>query len=142
MFSPALFSGWLVAKLGTRTMIFVGLVFEAACVIIAISGKDVAHYWGALVLLGIGWNFLFLSGTNLLPSGYRPEERFRVQSLNDFIVFSVQAIVSLSSGWFLFHLGWRGILISCFPLIAAFSLLLIKWRRNIDLQRPNQIEYE
>ena len=142
MYLPSLVYAALQARLGYSGMLWSGLAVYLACLLMALLGTEFLNYWVALVLLGIGWNFLFLSGTNLLPSGYRPEERFRVQSLNDFIVFSVQAIVSLSSGWFLFHLGWRGILISCFPLIAAFSLLLIKWRRNIDLQRQLDMIYE
>ena len=89
------------------------------------SGLAVLNYWAALVLLGVGWNFLFLSGTNLLPLGYRPSERFRVQSTNDFLVFSVQALVSLSSGWFLYHIGWRGLIVACVPLLAGFVTLLL-----------------
>jgi hypothetical protein len=85
------------------------------------------------VLLGIGWNFLFLSGTNLLPHGYRPEERFRVQSVNDFLVFSVQALVSLGSGWLLYHWQWNGIVYACVPLVLAFVLLLIVYRKTIYL---------
>ena len=91
---------------------------------------DLLHYWVALVLLGVGWNFLFLSGTNLLPHGYRPEERFRVQSVNDFLVFSVQAVASLGSGWFLYHWGWQGIIYVCVPAILAFALLLANLMKN------------
>ena len=98
-----------------------------ACLLIAAWDTAFLNYWLGLVLLGIGWNFLFLSGTNLLPFGYRHEERFRVQSTNDFAVFSVQAVVSLSSGWLLVQFGWQGLLWACVPLIAAFSVLLLKW---------------
>jgi hypothetical protein len=83
------------------------------------------------VLLGIGWNFLFLSGTNLLPFGYRPEERFRVQSLNDFMVFSIQALATLGSGWLLFHWQWQGIIYACLPLILGFSALLLWKSKNL-----------
>ena len=77
-----------------------------------------------MLLLGIGWNFMFISGTNLQPLGNRREERLRVQSMNDFLVFSIQAIVSLSSGWFLFHWQWQGVLLACIPLVLGFSIVL------------------
>jgi hypothetical protein len=86
---------------------------------------------GIAGLLGIGWNFLFLSGTNLLPSGYRPEERFRVQSANDFVVFSAQAMASLGSGWLLHHWQWQGIIYASIPLVFAFALLLVV-NKNIN----------
>jgi hypothetical protein len=82
------------------------------------------HYWVALVLLGVGWNFLFLSGTNLLPRGYAPAERFRVQSLNDFLIFSVQAAVSLGSGWALLQVGWNGVLWLAAVPVIGFTVIL------------------
>jgi len=76
-----------------------------------------------MVVLGIGWNFLFLSGTNLLRFGYLETERFKVQSFNDFLVFSIQGIASLSSGWFLYHWGWKGVLTASLPLVLLFAIL-------------------
>ena len=105
-------------------MMWAGVIVYLVCLGIAALNTEFLNYWLALVLLGIGWNFLFLSGTNLLPLGYRREERFRVQSMNDFLVFSIQAIVSLSSGWFLFHWQWQGVLLACIPLVLGFSILL------------------
>jgi MFS family permease len=142
MYLPSLFYAALQARLRYSGMLWAGLAVYLFCILVALIDTALLNYWTALVLLGIGWNFLFLSGTNLLPSGYLPEERFRVQSLNDFMVFSVQAIFSLSSGWFLFHWGWRGILLSCIPLIAAFSLLLIKCRGDIGPQRQVNLQIE
>ncbi|MEJ2384834.1 MAG: MFS transporter [Xanthomonadales bacterium] len=101
MYLPALAFPWLYARFGWRRMVWAGILIYAFCLAVALYDTSFLHYWFALVLLGVGWNFLFLSGTNLLPSGYRPEERFRVQSTNDFLVFSVQASVSLSAGWLL-----------------------------------------
>ena len=138
MYLPSLLYASLLARLGFSGMLWSGLAIYLFCLLVALFDTSILNYWTALVLLGIGWNFLFLSGTNLLPSGYRPEERFRVQSINDFMVFSVQAVVSLNSGWFLFHWGWRGILLSCIPLIAAFSLLLIKCRKELLIRNVRQ----
>jgi MFS family permease len=124
MYLPALIFPWLFSKLGFRGMMWAGVATYLACLGIAAINTNFLNYWLALVLLGAGWNFLFLSGTNLLPRGYRPEERFRVQSTNDFLVFSIQAVVSLSSGWFLFHWQWPGVIAACFPLIFGFSFYL------------------
>lgn len=124
MYLPALLFAWLFARLGYRGMMWAGIGTYLACLGIAALNTAFLNYWLALILLGVGWNFLFLSGTNLLPQGYRPEERFRVQSTNDFLVFSVQAIVSLSSGWFLFHWHWQGILLACMPMVIGYCVLL------------------
>lgn len=124
MYLPALVYAWFFSRLGHKGMLWTGVMVFMLCILVALLNTDFIHYWLALILLGIGWNFLFLSGTNLLPGGYRREERFRVQSVNDFLVFSVQAIVSLSSGWFLFHWGWNGLLWTCIPMVLTFALLL------------------
>jgi len=124
MYLPSLVYAGFFSKLGYKGMLWSGVTVFMLCILVALLNTEFIHYWLALILLGIGWNFLFLSGTNLLPGGYRREERFRVQSVNDFLVFSVQAIVSLSSGWFLFHWGWNGLLWACIPMVLAFALLL------------------
>jgi MFS family permease len=137
MYLPALVFPWLYARLGWRRMLWAGITVYALCLAIALIDRSFMHYWIALVLLGIGWNFLFLSGTNLLPSGYRPEERFRVQSTNDFLVFSVQAVVSLSAGWLLHLWRWQGIIvISYIPLIAC-AMLLLRYREQTVVGQRN-----
>lgn len=125
MYVPALVYPWLFSKLRFRGMLWGGLAAFAVCLTVASIDTTVLHYWLTMVLLGVGWNFLFLSGTNLLPHGYRPEERFKIQSLNDFLVFSVQAAASLSSGWILFHFGWQGMIDAAVPLLLAFAVLLV-----------------
>jgi MFS family permease len=124
MYVPSLVYPWLFSRLHFRGMLWGGLAAFAACLTVASIDTTVLHYWLTMVLLGVGWNFLFLSGTNLLPHGYRPEERFKIQSLNDFLVFSVQAAASLSSGWILFHFGWQGMIDAAVPLLLAFAALL------------------
>ena len=84
-------------------MMWAGIAALLLCLFTGSLNTEFIHYWLTMVTLGIGWNFLFLSGTNLLRYGYREEERFKVQSFNDFMVFSIQGIASLSSGWFLYH---------------------------------------
>ena len=124
MYLPSLLYAGLFGRLGLKGMLWLGTLVYLLCLAIAAINTGFLNYWVALVLLGIGWNFLFLSGTNLLPSGYRPMERFRAQSANDFVVFSVQAVASLGSGWLLYHWQWQGIIYACAVLMAAFALLL------------------
>lgn len=139
MYLPSLVFAWLCARIGYRGMLWSGVAAYAVCLGIAALDTSFLNYWLALILLGIGWNFLFLSGTNLLPMGYRREERFRVQSANDFLVFSIQAIASLSSGWFLYHWRWEGVLLACAPLIAGFCFFLWRTGRSgLALERNHQ----
>ena len=124
MYLPALVFPWLHGLLGVRRVIWSGIAVYAFCLAIAWFDTSFLHYWFALILLGFGWNLLFLSGTNLLPAGYRDEERFRVQSTNDFLVFSVQAAASLSAGWLLHLWHWQGIIgLSYIPLVACAAVL-------------------
>jgi len=109
-------------------LVWAGVAAMLICLLVAMINTDFLHYWLTMVILGIGWNFLFLSGTNLLRYGYREEERFKVQSFNDFIVFSVQGMASLSSGWFLFKWGWNGVIYASIPQVLIFALLA--WRLN------------
>jgi hypothetical protein len=125
MYFPSLFYAYLHARLGAQGMLWLGAMALAATLAIALSGVAFLHYWTALVLLGVGWNFLFLTGTNLLALGHHRSERFQVQSFNDFLTFSVQALVSLGSGWVLFALHWQGLLwIGALPLVVFVGLLL------------------
>ena len=117
--------GAFFSKLGFKGMFWAGVTAYFLCLVVALINTQFIHFWLALVIVGVGWNFLFLGGTNLLPSGYRANERFRVQSVNDFLVFSIQAIASLSSGWVLYRYGWEGVLLACIPLILAFCVLLL-----------------
>jgi MFS family permease len=123
MFVPSLFTAWLVNKLGLKSLLFAGTLIYAAVAIIALSGQQVMHYWWALLLLGIGWNFLFLTGTSLLPLSYSNSERHKVQALNDFILFGFQAIASLMAGWVLFNAGWHIVVLSSMPFIITLFAL-------------------
>jgi MFS family permease len=128
MYLPSLIYPWLYSKMGYKGMMWTGVGFLFLCLLIASINTELIHYWLTMVILGIGWNFLFLSGTNLLRYGYRQEERFKVQSFNDFLVFSIQGIVSLGSGWILFHWGWQGVISAAVPMLLAFVVLA--WSSN------------
>jgi MFS family permease len=140
MFFPSLFSGWLISKLGTSKVIYLGLSSYFATILIALTGNEWLNYWLALVLLGIGWNFLFVSGTVLLAQSYQPNEKFKVQGLNEFLVFGCQATAALSAGVFLNLIDWRGLLFASFIIIAV-QLLVITWQqiRQKNLRHNNRI---
>ncbi len=130
MFLPSLFTGELIRKFGARQVIFAGLLAYLGTTAFAYSGVAVFHYWWALVLLGIGWNFLFIGGTSLLTTAYKPEEKYRVQAANDLSVFIFQALSSLSAGIILFAAGWLGIVtISLIPTVALILLVLVLGRK-------------
>ncbi|MBL4912293.1 MFS transporter [Shewanella schlegeliana] len=137
MYLPSLFSGILVARLGVSKMMLLGLLAYLVTIISALIGRELLNYWAALVLLGIGWNFLFVAGTSLLPRCYDKSERYKVQSFNDSFVFGAQAMASLCAGWVIHLLGWNMLLISCLPLIAVQLLLVLwwKWSRSQQASR-------
>ena len=125
MYLPALVYAWFLSKLGYKGMLWAGVAVYLLCILVAMINTEFIHFWLALVMVGIGWSFLFLSGTNLLPHGYQRNERFRVQSVNDFLVFSIQALAALASGWVLYQWQWEGVLWACIPFILAFTALLL-----------------
>jgi MFS family permease len=106
MFTPSLVSGWLIAKLGLKRMLWCGLVLNVACIALAVNGQDVWNYRFALIALGIGWNFLFIGGTTLLATACTHAEGRRVQGINDFVMFGTMAAASLSAGALLDGVGW------------------------------------
>lgn len=124
MFFPSLFSGWLMSKIGVNRVILLGVAAYLMTIIAGLSGGHLLNYWMALVLLGIGWNFLFVGGTVLLAKSYQPEEKFKVQGLNEFLVFGCQALASLSAGVQLKLLGWQGLLLFSLLIIALFLLVV------------------
>jgi len=137
MFLPSLFTAWLVKKFGLKILLLAGTLMYASVIIIAFAGEQVIHYWWALVLLGIGWNFLFLSGTTLLPLSYQPNEKHKVQALNDFILFGFQATASLLAGWVLYKAQWYGVLLSSLPfLVILFVVTIYFYIHHKKLQTP------
>ncbi len=130
MFLPSLITGHLINRLGVTRVLSVGLVAYVLCIIIAFSGHHLPNYWISLVLLGVGWNFLFIGGTTLLPMAYKPQERFKVQSVNEGIVMGSQAIASLSAGWFVFTFGWETLLLATIPIIIGLGIFIWNWQAD------------
>jgi len=128
MYLPSLFVGRLIMRFDVAPVMAFGCFSLLACIGIGYTGIEIVHYWVALVLLGIGWNFLFVGGTTLLASTCLPSERYRIQGMNEFIVFGAQAVASLSAGWVLGVFGWRPLLLSCVPVVLGFLMLLVYWQ--------------
>lgn len=107
MFAPSFVTGPLIRRVGVLPVMFAGALFNFAAIAIALSGISVAQFWWSLVLLGVGWNFLYLGGTTLLTETYRPEERAKAQGTNEQAIFIMMAISSLTSGMTVTSAGWE-----------------------------------
>lgn len=132
MFLPSLVTPWLFRLIGIRGLMLVGLACYCATIAIGLVDASVPGFWGQLVMLGIGWNFLFVSGTALLPMAYKAGEEYRAQALNDTVVFSSQAAASLSAGWAISAVSWQALLLLCLAPMAALLVLLLWQRRTVQ----------
>ncbi|MEH6474064.1 MAG: MFS transporter [Sneathiella sp.] len=125
MFGPSFFTGSLIARYGDFKVIFAGAIFGVLSVIVALSGLGISNFWIALVLLGLSWNFMFIGGTTLLTTTYRPAEASKVQGFNDFLVFGTVATASLSAGILQQKFGWDVVNMAVLPfflLVAGVAL--------------------
>ena len=137
MYIPSLIAPFLVKKIALKGVLALGSIIYIIVAIIAFSGQEVMHYWWALILLGIGWNFLFLTGTSLLPKSYEASERHKVQATNDFVLFGFQAFASLMAGWVLFTGGWNYVVLTSLPFIIILIFINIAYFRYENKQLEN-----
>ena len=128
MYAPSLVTGFLVDRLGVRRMMIAGTVALLGCTAVSGSSHTVAAYWIGLVLLGIGWNLLFVGATVLLTRSYLPAERFRAQAVNDLGVFGTQACASLASGAMLHQLGWGAMNLAAAAVLLIMLALIVAAR--------------
>lgn len=131
MYLPSLFSGVLIEKLGLFRVMLSGAIILLASTFVGLSSSALNQYWLALVLLGLGWNFLFVGATVLLTHTYAASERFKTQAANDFLVFGVQATASFSAGSVLFFSGWERINLIGFSAVMAALLVLVIQRKGL-----------
>jgi predicted MFS family arabinose efflux permease len=136
MYGPSLISGFLIERLGTIRMMALGGVALIAASVIGLQGHEVVHYWYTLVLLGIGWNFLYIGGTTMLTYTYKPQERFAAQGLNEFFVFGTSAAASLLAGTVIHFYGWVTLVMLPIPLLVMVIAGLFAVRRNVLVRRP------
>jgi predicted MFS family arabinose efflux permease len=124
MFAPSFFTGALIKRMGVLTVMSLGVVLNLVTIGIALSGLSVAHFWAALVTLGVGWNFLYIGGTTLLTETYRPEERAKAQGANDQAIFIMMALSSFSSGLTVTSSGWERVNLFALPLVALIAMAI------------------
>ena len=137
MFAPGFFTGSLIRRFGVLKVILGGLMLIAACVVVALNGNTIADFLVALVLLGVGWNFMYTGGTTLLTESYTPAEKARTQGANDFIVFATMGVSSVASGAMVSTAGWETMNRAVLPFLAviAAAVLWFAWRRRAARQQ-------
>jgi MFS family permease len=134
MFGPSFVTGHLITRFGVERIIALGLVLLAGCAAVALSGVALEQFYIALVLLGVGWNFGFVGATAMLTAAHAPEERSKVQGLNDFLVFGLVTVASFSSGALMDSLGWNAVNLAMAPFLTLAGAALI-W---LAFSRPRQ----
>ncbi|MDW6024614.1 MFS transporter [Mesorhizobium sp. BAC0120] len=124
MYAPSFLTGRLITRFGAPGVVTAGMALTAAAAVVGLLGVDVSHFWLTLILLGIGWNFGFVGASALVLECHRPEEKTRVQSLNDFVVFGTMVFGSFLSGGLLTAYGWDTVLwLSFSPILLALLAL-------------------
>jgi len=138
MFAPSFFTGSIVARIGPTWTIVLGIVLNILCVGVNLAGIEFMNFSIALILLGVGWNFMFIGATTLLTRVHAPAERAKVQGLNDFLIFGTIAAASLSSGGVLHFLGWDIVNLGVLPLlgVALLATLWLHWRQVSETAEP------
>ena len=126
MFLPSLITGNLIKKFGYSKIMYAGVFFYILTIIISLFKPTFLNYLTALIFLGVGWNFLFVSGTSLLVTTYKPEEKFKAQGFNDLVVFSATAVSSLSAGILISLTSWKTVNLLCIPFLVLIILATIR----------------
>ena len=134
MFAPSFFTGSLIKRYGAPRIMQIGFILLLGHVTITLLGVEFLHFLSALILLGVGWNFAFIGGTTLLTQTYRPSEQLKVQAINEFAVFGLVAMATLSAGWLYDRFGWfmLNLTVAPFLIIALLSTLAIERRLRLQ----------
>lgn len=135
MYVPSLVSGFLIERFGVMRLMFAGALLLLLTSVIGLQGQSLLHYWWALVLLGVGWNFLYVGGTTMLTYTYALDERFRAQAVNEFAVFGMSATASLLAGTVIYYFGWYRLMWIPVPVLLLICAALIIVRRDPLLSR-------
>ncbi len=132
MFAPSFVTGHLIQRYGLMTIMLTGVALNLGCVAIALAGVDLANFWFALLLLGVGWNFMFVGATSLLTESHTPAERAKVQGVNDAAIFVTMVVSSAASGALFTAQGWSVMNIAAVPflLVAGAGILWLALRRR------------
>ena len=125
MFAPAFGTGWLIARIGTLPVMFAGLLFNVGAIAIAVSSISVLAFWSAMVLIGVGWCFLFVGGTTLLTEACAPAEKAKTQGVNDLLIYLTMGSTSLTSGAILYGFGWTTLNLTALPMLAVTAVAIL-----------------
>ena len=125
MFAPSFFTGSLINRFGVLQVMMTGAVLLLVCVAVNVSGLELYQFWWGLVLLGVGWNFLFIGGTSLLAECHTSSEKAKVQGLNDFLVFSSVTVASFSAGAIFHNFGWFVLNLGAVPPVALVMVMVV-----------------
>jgi MFS family permease len=136
MYAPSLISGYLLDRFGVTKIMAVGATVLIMAVTIAWLDRSFMHYWTALVVLGIGWNFLYVGGTTMLTRTYSTSERFKSQAVNEFCVFGIAATASLMAGTVIHVYGWTTLILLPLPVMLIMLLALFIVRKDRRLRGP------
>lgn len=135
MFVPSFFTGSLIKRFGALPVMAVGLLLNLACVAFALAGQDLTHFLGALLTLGVGWNFLFVGGTTLFTETYRPEEKTRAQAAMDMAIYGTMTFTAFSSGALVTTGGWQWMNLGSLVPLAVAGVALAVGARRLSRQR-------
>ncbi|WP_061016677.1 MFS transporter [Vibrio splendidus] len=135
MFVPAFFTGSLIEKFGSRMMILAGGVLFVVCIVINIHGESIWHFRAALVVLGVGWNFMFIAATGLFSQSYQSQNKAKAQAFNEFVVFGCVTITAMLSGWLESTAGWQNLNLYVLPFVLAVILLFAFSARKSRIQK-------
>ena len=136
MFAPSFVTGRLIRGFGVLPVMVCGALLNLVCIGVALAGIAVANFWWSMVLLGVGWNFLYIGGTTLLTETYRPEERAKAQGANDQAIFIMMAVSSFTSGMTVTTAGWERVNLMALPLIAAVAAALLWFALHQRVPKP------
>jgi MFS family permease len=139
MYVPSLVTGFLIERVGVGRLMFVGALSLLGASIIGLQGHTVLHYWWTLVLLGVGWNFLYVGGTTMLTYTYSVAERFRAQAVNEFLVFGTSATASLLAGTVLYFFDWGVLMLIPIPFLIVICVALIVIRGDAQLHGDGRV---
>lgn len=132
MFLPSFITPRLIARFGLMSMMILGALLMLACIAINLHGQSQWHFWAALALLGVGWNFMFISATQMVTSAYVPAEKAKSQAANEFLVFGMVTLSAFSSGWLESALGWQVLNSLMIPLLLWTVLVVVFYRTKVN----------
>ena len=124
MFAPSFVTGFLIKRFGAPVIVYLGLALLALAALVAAAGLTLGHFYGALIVLGVGWNFGFIGATSLLTDALAPEERASIQGINDTAIALASAVAAFASGALVAGFGWTALVLASLPIVGATALVL------------------